>query len=214
MTTEAHEPLVPQTKAGSNMASVVREAWLATATLDEVADAHTRQSAFMLVLEAMLRNRGEASTEAVIPRNGAEADSASDVGDNLYSTPELRGDAISSYLQIAREHVESLFAIGEPEPTLQLPVHNLSQGKRPATREIALLVVAARTSLGLDTFTDHIREPTEYYRKYDGPNFLSTLQKSDEFVVLGRPRTRARVVRLRRAGVAAAQELAQKLSAE
>ena len=214
MATETHDPALPQSAAGIDMASVVREAWLATATLDEVADPQTRQSAFMLVLEAMLRSRSEASVEAAVPRNGAEADSPADKGDDLYSTPELRGDAISSYLQIAREHVEVLFAIEELEPTLQLAAQNLARGKRPATREIALLLVAARTSLGLDTLTDHIRESAEHYRKYDGPDFLSTLQKSEEFVVLGRPRMRARVVRLRRAGVAAAQELAQKLVAE
>ena len=213
MITEAREPLVPQTQAGSDMASLVREAWLATATLDGVADAHTRQSAFVLVLEAMLRRSSNGPTQAATPTNGVSG-SPTDGGDDLYSTADLRGDAISSYLEVPRDQVERLFAIEEPEPTLQLPVQKLALGKRPATREIGLLVVAARTALGLDTFTDHIRESAEYYRKYDGPNFLSTLQKSDEFVVLGRPRTRARVVRLRRAGVAGARELAQKLVAE
>ena len=213
MATKTHDPALPQSAAGIDMASVVREAWLATATLDEVADTETRRSAFMLVLEAMLRNKGEALAETVIPKNGAEADSPGDVGDNLYSTPELRMDAISSYLEIAGEQVEILFDVNEPTPSVQVHPSQLPHAKGTATREIALLVLAGRTALGIDTSMDDVRKVAERYRKYDGANFAKTLQSSPDLVVLRKPRSSQRTVRLRGAGVSAARELAQRLVA-
>ncbi|MCY4617184.1 MAG: hypothetical protein OXD50_01330 [Chloroflexi bacterium] len=214
MTTIVREPVIPKTKVGASMADVVREAWLATAELDEVADAPTRRSAFMLVLEAMLRDETISAPEREESQIGSD-DNANGEGssDDLYSTPELRGDAISSYLQVPRDEVEILFRLDETEPALQLSAQKLSSGKRPATKEIALLVLAGRTALGLDTLSDDIRDVAQRYRKYDSANFLSTLQKSDEFAVLGRPRSAKRVVRLRGAGVTSARSLAQNLIA-
>ena len=213
MATESHDPALPPPTASVNMASVVREAWLATATLDEVADAPTRQSAFLLVLEAMLRSAGGRSTESPVPVNGAEADSADNGRDDLYSTPELRMDEISLYLKIAGEQVQNLFDVKKPTPSVQVHPSQLSRAKSAATREIALLVVGGRTALGLDTSMDDVRKVVEQYRKYDATSFAKTLQSSPELVVLGELQSAKRTVRLRGIGVSAVRGLAQRLVA-
>lgn len=214
MATEIHEPSIPKTEAGASMAGMVREAWLATSELDAEVERSTRESAFMLVLEAMLKDHISevAPTESLT--SGAEAgDGNGQPADDLYSTPELRTDAISSYLEIGEEQVEILFDVGGSEPTIHVGPVELSQAKRTATLEIALLMLSARTALGLDTQMDDIRKVVEQYRKYDRGNFAKTLQSSPDVVVLGKPHSSQRTVRLRGVGVSAARELAHRLVA-
>ena len=121
MATETHDPILPQTETGTTMAGVVREAWLATAELDEVVDSDTRQSAFVLVLEAMLRD-GELGTPVA---SVVEADTSDDSyeiveQDDLYPTPDLRTDAISFYLGIRAEQVPLLCTVEQAEPIIQV----------------------------------------------------------------------------------------------
>ena len=122
-------------------------------------------------------------------------------------------DAISSYLEIAGEQVEILFDVKEPAPTFQVLPSQLSQAKGAATREIALLVLGGRTALGLDTSMNDIRQVVEQYRKYDRTNFAKTFQSSPDLVVLAKPPSSQRTVRLRGIGVSAVRELAQRLVA-
>ncbi len=98
---ETREQMQPQTEAGTAMARLVREAWLATAEIDGVVDGETRQSAFLLVLEAMLRN-GESAEPASQTESADPFDASFQPieQDDLYPTPELRTDAISAYLRI------------------------------------------------------------------------------------------------------------------
>lgn len=215
MGTETQKQILPQTKAGADMSAVVREAWLATSQLGEDVAPGTREIAFKLVLEAMLRSDGSAPSGVENSDNGSSDAPSDDSADNdLYSTPELRMDAISSYLEIAGDEVEILFAIDVAEPKLQVHPTKLARTRSKATREIALLVLGARTALGLDTQTNDVREYVERYKKYDAANFAKTLQNSPELVVLGKPRSSQRTVRLRNKGVDAARELAKQLVAE
>ena len=193
------------------MANLVRDAWLATAQLGESATAETREAAFTLVLESLLK-ANDVAYSVKADTGVAQAEPPDD--SNPYATPELRMDAISQYLEIEGDDVEVLFSFAETEPTLQVQPQRLSSQKQTATREIAQLVVAGRTALGLQSTTDHIRERVEFYRRYDAANFMSALQDAKELVVLGKPRSKSRVVRLRGVGVEAVKELAQKLVAE
>ena len=212
MATQTEITVEPQTDAGTKMAGLVREAWLATSQLGDEVAPETRETAFKLVLEALLRNGDSQPTS---PETGQIASSngrsEQAVGDDLYSTPELRMDAISSYLEITGEQVEILFNVSESTPQIQIGPGRLSNAKGTATREIALLLLGARTAMGLDTEMDDIRRVVEQYKRYDQGNFAKTLQSSPDLVVLGKPRSSQRTVRLRGVGVSAARELAQRL---
>ncbi len=215
MASETDQVALPQSKAGSNMAAIVKEAWLATSQLGDEVAPETREDAFKLVLETMLSSEGSVTTASEASVNDSSGLAPDDSAENdLYSTPELRMDAISSYLEIAGEEVEMLFGIDAAEPKLQVHSTKLARTKSTATREVALLVLGARTSLGLDTNMNDVREYVVHYKKYDAPNFAKTLQKSPELVLLGRPRSSQRTVRLRSKGVDAARELAKRLVAE
>ncbi len=212
--TETQETMLPQTEVGASMAGVVREAWLATSELSDEVAQETREIAFKLVLEAMLRNPGTASAAAESTNSeGASAPNGASTHDDIYATPELRMDAISSYLEIRADEIEILFGLGSTEPTLQIDPAQLAHPKGTATREIALLLLGSRTALGIETHLEDIRRVAEQYRKYDPGNFAKTLQSSPEFVVLGKPRSSQRTVRLRGVGLSAARKLAQRLVA-
>ena len=214
MVSEAQTADAPLTNAGLKMAGLVREAWLAASQLGDEVAPETRETAFRLVLEAMLRNgdavRSDGTEES---ESSLAAEPHGSQADDIYSPPELRMDAISSYLEIEGEQAEMLFGLEDAEPEVQVRPNLLSPAKGKATREIALLVLSARTALGLDTQMDHIRKVVEQYRKYDKPNFAKALQTSPDLVVLGKPRSSQRTVRLRGSGVHSAREFAQRLVA-
>jgi hypothetical protein len=196
------------------MASLVREAWRAASQLGEEVAPETRETAFKLILEALLQNGGpQLSSHEAERAPELASDVKQSLDEDIYSTPELRMDAISSYLEIPGDQVEILFGLAESTPEVQVRPSLLSSAKGRATREIALLLLGARTALGQDTQMDDIRSVVEGYRKYDKANFAKTLQTSPDLVVLGKPRSSQRTVRLRASGVHSARELAQRLVA-
>ena len=65
MASEQSEPLVSQVAGRSPMSKLVAEAWDATNVVAEQVDPATREAAFKLILEALLRN-GEPSVAARI----------------------------------------------------------------------------------------------------------------------------------------------------
>ena len=215
MSTETYETGLPQTVAGATMAGVVREAWLATAELDEVVDSDVRQSAFVLVLEAMLRD-GEVETPAEAVDLPDEFDASYDLveQDDLYPTPELRTDAISSYLGIKAEQVPLLCAVEQADPTLRANVKRLLTEKHVSIREIALLLLGVRTAVALDTDLDEVRRAGEKYCSLDESTSAEIMQSSPEWVVMGVRGSERKIIRLRSAGVDAARELVQQLVSE
>ena len=215
MSTETYETGLPQTVAGATMAGVVREAWLATAELDEVVDSDVRQSAFVLVLEAMLRD-GEVETPAEAVDLPDEFDASYDLveQDDLYPTPELRTDAISSYLGIKAEQVPLLCAVEQADLTLRANVKRLLTEKHVSIREIALLLLGVRTAVALDTDLDEVRRAGEKYCSLDESTSAEVIQSSPEWVVMGVRGSERKIVRLRSAGVDAARELVQQLVSE
>ena len=215
MSTETYETGLPQTVAGATMAGVVREAWLATAELDEVVDSDVRQSAFVLVLEAMLRD-GVVETPAEAVDLPDEFDASYDLveQDDLYPTPELRTDAISSYLGIKAEQVPLLCAVEQADPTLRANVKRLLTEKHVSIREIALLLLGVRTAVALDTDLDEVRRAGEKYCSLDESTSAEIMQSSPEWVVMGVRGSERKIVRLRSAGVDAVRELVQQLVSE
>jgi hypothetical protein len=107
--------------------------------------------------------------------------------------------------------VGHIFDTSGEEPTLVIATKYVSEAKAHATRKITLLIAGAMTALGLETTTSLVRKVTDSYGKLDGPNFMTTLTNLDEISVLGKPRSKNRIIRMRVPGAEAAQALAQQI---
>ena len=197
------------------MASVIREAWLATAELDGVADASTRQSAFVLILESMLHT-GESSAPSADARDNDPFDASFQPveQDDLYPTPELRTDAISAYLGIEVDQVPQLYSVAQADPVLRVNADRLAPEQALAMREIVLLLLGGRTSVALDTDLDDVRCAVEQYCQGESEPVVETLQSSTEWVVMGVRGSDRKIIRLREIGVAAVRDLIQRMVSE
>lgn len=201
----------PQTTTApaEGLRALVAEAWAATDVVADQVDPSTREAAFKMLLEAMLRNGapipapgGESEPESQ-PQNGVgEQRVAADLG---YSLADMFG--------ISPEDVPYLFDVTDGEPKLVLDHRKLSRESAAATRELTLLVCASRDALRLSTSTTLIRSVADEYDRLDSANFMSTLHSMDEVAVRGFSSSRDSTLRLRAVGVDAARELAQRLVA-
>ena len=187
----------------------VGQAQTAVATLLEQ-DRPLGQIAFREVLQHLLAGLNDADAAAAsAPARGS--DTHGDI-DDTYATPEQRAAAIARYLHIQPDEVEDLFDVSELEPLLRMSSKNLSTSKSAATREIALLVLAGRTAMALDTGTHHIRDAAERHHRLDPANFIKTLGAMETVGLRGAPESPNRLVRLKVVGIEAARELAARLT--
>lgn len=203
MTTASHT-----SAEAERLSRIVADAWSATSPVAGEVDQATRQAAFKLVLETMLQNGAEPPDEWADepPRLTAR-----EALDDALATEIQRADAIAGYLGIVSDRVADLYDIGDSTPKLCVKSAFLSEQPTDATREIALLVTAARAALGLETGTRNIREAVLAHVKLDEVVFDRTLPLLKEISVRGAPASPNRRVRLRGTGVEAARELAQRL---
>ncbi|MXX32137.1 MAG: hypothetical protein F4Z51_07890 [Chloroflexi bacterium] len=131
--------------------------------------------------------------------------------DTSYSTPTMRAEAVAQYFKIGPGDASDLFDLSDESPTLSVPSKQITNKSRAAAvRQIALLICGARTALGLETGTSHIREAAEAYSKFD-PNFMKHLTEYDKIAVRGKPSSRNRLVRMRVIGAEEAQTVAQRM---
>jgi hypothetical protein len=107
--------------------------------------------------------------------------------------------------------VGEVFTERDGEVLLAIGTKALSSGKRPATKEIALLVAGARQATGEEwTSVNSIREWCETYGKYDNANFAKTIaDMEDLFQFTGKGQRRE--VRLRQPAWEAAGELVSRI---
>ena len=121
---------------------------------------------------------------------------------------------LASKLQIDPELVGETFYVGnEGLPQLGITPGRLASGKAGATKQIALLLAAARQGGGIEDTTASIaiRAAVRGFNRLDGNNFASTLREmSDEFVFEGTGRDLK--VRVSRAGYIRAASLVTELS--
>ncbi len=192
--------------------AMVDDAWAATETLSGC-EPDVRQVAFERLLTHLLSgDRGGAPvTGGGVESNGLQGASAEPL-DSSYATEEQRAWAVAQFFQIGIDEVRDLFDLGDAEPFLQVGNKQLNKQKSAATREIVLLVCGARTALGLDTGTEHIREAADRHGRLDLPNFMRTLGAMEQIALRGSPGSGNRLVRLKAIGVEAARELALKLT--
>ena len=197
------------------LAELVATASEATADLD---DADLRRTAFERVLDHLLRNGDnkdsqDASVGSALRPEVPDA-VADDHADQVFADEQQRVDVVARYFKIEPEDVGHIFDLSSEEPELAIHSNKLDAQKSPAVREICLLVAGARTALGQDTATSHIRSAADHYGRLDAGNFMKTLSAMSEISVLGRPGSPNRVVRMKALGAEMSQALAQRLLGE
>jgi hypothetical protein len=108
--------------------------------------------------------------------------------------------------------VDEAFEAEDGTPKLTVPRQKLAKSANAATKEIALLVAAARQAAEIETWTDSqtIREAVEGYGKFNSPNFAASISElDDDFSFTGKRKSRR--VKVRRDGFASAGALTKKL---
>ena len=83
--------------------------------------------------------------------------------------------------------------------------------KRPALRQIVLMVAAARDALGIETGHRDVRSAADDLGKFDKSNFITTIGAMPEVALRGKRGEHNRQIRLRLIGTEAARELASSL---
>jgi hypothetical protein len=119
---------------------------------------------------------------------------------------------IATKLRLPLEVVNEVYHDDDGTPDIIVSPTRFPSQKSRATKEIALLVAAARQAAGLDDFTsvDAIRPVVESFRRYDPPNFSTAISEMQtEFNHRGAGRRKE--VRVSRPGWEAAAALAGRL---
>ena len=168
--------------------------------------------AFRHVLEHLL---GELHAEARNGSPGAPSESEAKTPaaiDDLFATESQRAAAIARYFDLELQEANDLFDITQPDPVLIANSKRLAGATSAGTREIALMVVGARTAMALDTGTEHIHEAAKRYARLDPPNFMTTLEAMDQIALRGAPRSQNRLVRMKAIGAEEARALAAQLA--
>ena len=187
--------------------SLVTKAQEATKNLD----VELRRVAFERVLDHLLGNCGDAGSATPTRQTFPDTAGSNQDADGVLADEQQRVDALARYFKISPEDVGRIFDASEEEPKLAIPTRHLPEAKSQATREIALFVTGALTALGLETTTSQVKDVADDYGKYDRANFMATLTNLDEVSVLGKPRSKNRIMRMKVAGVEAAQAIAQRI---
>lgn len=175
-----------------------------------IEDADRQRIAFDRVLVHLLNQDYKVPT-ASSPVAAARDSASSGAADAAFADPQQRIDALAEYFKIDPEQVPDVFDVLDEDPSLKVRTGQLYESKANATREIALLVTGARTALGRDTETTHIRDSADNYGRLDTSNFMATLTAMPELSVLGKRGSSNRVVRMKVRGAEKAEELVKRL---
>lgn len=193
---------------------IVADAWDATTPVADHVDSETRQTAFTLLLEAMLHDGQGASPTAKQTTVADPPLVAATPIDRAFVTEVQRTDALATALGLEYGDAQSLFDLGAPEPVLRVNPTKLAPDSADALREITLLVSVGRGALGLDTGTRHVREAAAAHDRLDAASFNADMELIPDIVLRGHPDGDNRYVGLRGAGFEAAGDLARRLVRE
>jgi len=121
-------------------------------------------------------------------------------------------EMISGKFETQIEVIDEAFEIEDGVPQLTIPRSKLANAKNAATKQVALLVAAARQAADVEDWTESttIRESVERYGKYNRPNFAAAISElEDDFSFSGKGQSRR--VKLRRDGFKNAGTLVKQL---
>lgn len=122
---------------------------------------------------------------------------------------------IAARLRVGQEAVESVFHAEGNGFDILVPGSRLDRTKSGATKQLALLITAARQGAELEEWTDadEIRHFAEEFKRYDSANYASSIKELSD-VLLIRQSGRKILVKLSRPGWERAAELVRRLSGE
>ena len=179
------------------------EAVEAAAVPDELRSEAFSKAVDLLSIE--LRGRSNPASEVAATRTGSR---------NVAQPTSLL-ERIASKLDIDVETVGEVYREVDGDVRLIAPASKLTRGKSAATKQVALLVAAARQAAGIEEFTsaDVIRAVADDYRTLDSPNFAATLREmSTTFRFDGTSRNR--MLKVSRPGWEEARRLVQELGGD
>jgi hypothetical protein len=122
--------------------------------------------------------------------------------------------SIANKLKLENDVVREVFSVDGEKIQLVIPAGKLEKTKSGATRQICLLLAAARQAAGVDeewTSSGTVREACVDYGRYDSPNFASAIQGLDDLVNI-RGKGQQREVRVNRRGYEEAATLVRRLA--
>ena len=151
-------------------------------------------------------------------RSGANTSSGASPGTpgvQKIEKPTSLMDRIASKLGLDVETVREVYREVDGDVRLIAPSSKLTRGKSAATKQVALLVAAARQAAEIEEFTsaDIIRAIADDYRTLDSPNFAAALREmSTTFRFDGTSRNR--MLKVSRPGWEEARRLVQELGGD
>ena len=191
---------------GANLQELLKSAEEAAEVIE---DDELKRIAFDRVLDHLLKTAD--SNQAAEARPPAPpVNDAPPSADGAFASEQQRIDAVAEYFGIDPEQVTGIFDMSGEDPGLTIHSSKLPGAQAPATRHIALLITGARTALGRDTDTDHLRKGADDYSKLNS-NFMTTLSQMSELSLRGKRGSKKRLVRMKVRGAEEARELAKQL---
>jgi hypothetical protein len=128
-------------------------------------------------------------------------------------TADSPGALLSARLGVPYEDIIEVFNFSDSGPELVVGSGKLPGATAAATKEIAILVAAARQGIALEEWTSFssIREACQIYNRLDTNNFAGTMKEVEGYFSVRSPSPRKREVKLNRPGWERASELVARL---
>ena len=196
--------------AGADLQELLKSAEEA---VEVIKDEERKRIAFERVLDHLLKKADNSQAVGARPPAPPVNDTPPPV-DSAFASEQQRIDTVAEYFGIDPEQVTDIFDVSGEDPVLTIHSSKLPEAQAPATRHIALLITGARTALGRDTDTGHLRQVADAYSRLSSSNFMTTLTKMSELSLLGRRGSSKRLVRMKVRGAEEAGELAKQLVGE
>jgi hypothetical protein len=130
------------------------------------------------------------------------------------SAADSRLGRLAVRVGVPESALADVFDVEGDDVALHVPSARIAAAKSRATREIALLIAAARQGAGIDesSWTDisHVRDALIQYNRYDQSNFAKYVRDTDDvFNLRGKP---VQHLRLTRPGWEAAEAMIKSLA--
>lgn len=128
-------------------------------------------------------------------------------------TVDSPGGLLACRLGVPYEDIMEVFNFSDNGPELVVGSGKLPPATAAATKQIAILVAAARQGIGLEEWTSFsaIREACRLYNRLDTNNFAGTMKEVEGYFSVRNPSPRKREVKLNRPGWEHASELVARL---
>jgi hypothetical protein len=172
-----------------------------------------REVAFTIGINTLLGATPQAPAPQQPAGSSSRPDEVTFPAQGTAPTADSPGAQLSARLGVPYEDVIEVFNFGDKGPELVIGSGRLPSQVAAATKEIAVLIAAARQGIGLEEWTafGDIRDVCATYGRLDSANFASTMKELESYFGFRSPSPRKREVKLNRPGWERASELVMRL---